>query len=440
MNKKIMIGLVALILVGGVVFKNRELIIGKEVKVEKLSMNTMSSSALYGGIVSPSEVVPIYIEAPALIESIDARVGQEVKVGDKLMAFSSKSIIENNKELKINNLDIKNIELQIADLEGGSLKLELDNRKLEMRNLEEKARGDERRIPVTQSEVRTLREKALAYEKLLAQDGVSSTEANKAKTDADRKTVELEDLKTNLNLNRQKLELMAVSYESLTRELEIESAKLKSQLEKLKLNNEILTRREGQLKEPLKATINGVITVIDVQEGSNVFSGERLLAISPSGKNIIKVEVPMYQASTIELNQRAIIRANGYEGELKYNGLVSRVSNVAKESSLGNKNEKVIEVEVKIQGENSLKPGFITDVEIASEKRKEVLTVNSFSVIEKEGDSYVYLVVDGVAKKTLVDVGTKTATEYEILNLNEGSKVVVNPFKVRDGEKVKAVI
>lgn len=440
MNKKIIIGLVALILVGGVVFKNRELIIGKEVKVEKLSMNTMSSSALYGGIVSPSEIVPVYIEAPALIESIDARVGQEVKVGDKLMTFSSKSIIENDKELKINNLDIKNIELQIADLEGGSLKLELDNRKLEMRNLEEKARGDERRIPVTQSEVRTLREKALAYEKLLAQDGVSSTEANKAKTDADRKTVELEDLKTNLNLNRQKLELMAVSYESLTRELEIESAKLKSQLEKLKLNNEILTRREGQLKEPLKATINGVITVIDVQEGSNVFSGERLLAISPSGENVIKVEVPMYQASTIELNQRAIIRANGYEGELKYNGLVSRVSNVAKESSLGNKNEKVIEVEVKIQGENSLKPGFITDVEIASEKRKEVLTVNSFSVIEKGGDSFVYLVIDGVAKKTLVDVGTKTATEYEILNLNEGSKVVINPFKVRDGEKVKAVI
>lgn len=440
MNKKIIIGLVALILVGGVVFKNRELIIGKEVKVEKLSMNTMSSSALYGGIVSPSEVVPVYIEAPALIESIDARVGQEVKVGDKLMTFSSKSIIENDKELKINNLDIKNIELQIADLEGGSLKLELDNRKLEMRNLEEKARGDERRIPVTQSEVRTLREKALAYEKLLAQDGVSSTEANKAKTDADRKTVELEDLKTNLNLNRQKLELMAVSYESLTRELEIESAKLKSQLEKLKLNNEILTRREGQLKEPLKATINGVITVIDVQEGSNVFSGERLLAISPLGENVIKVEVPMYQASTIEVNQRAIIRANGYEGELKYNGLVSRVSNVAKESSLGNKNEKVIEVEIKIQGENSLKPGFITDVEIASEKRKEVLTVNSFSVIEKGGDSFVYLVIDGVAKKTLVDVGTKTATEYEILNLNEGSKVVINPFKVRDGEKVKAVI
>ncbi|WP_297488160.1 HlyD family efflux transporter periplasmic adaptor subunit [uncultured Cetobacterium sp.] len=440
MNKKIIIGIIALVLVGGAVFKKKDIFLGKEVKVERLEKNSLSSSALYGGVVAPSEIVPVYIEAPALIESIEARVGQEVNPGDKLMTFSSKSVIENSKDLKINELDIKNVELQVADLEGGSLKLELDNRKLEMKNIKEKVRGDERRIPVITSEARTLREKANAYEKLLAQDGVSSTEAERAKTEADKKSVELEDLKTALDLNRQKYELMAVSYESLTRELEISEAKLKAQLEKLKLNNDILVRRESQLKQPLLAPIKGVITKIDVQEGSNVFSGERLLAISPSGENIVKVEVPMYQAGSIELNQRAKVVSNGYEGEVEYDGYVSRVSSVARESILGNRNEKVIEVEVKIQGENNLKPGFITDVEIASENRKKVLTVNSFSVVEEGDKNFVYIVEDGVAKKTPIKVGARTSTEFEVLNLNVGTDVVINPFKVKDGEKVKAVI
>ena len=440
MNKKMVIGAGIFIIIGGLAFKGKDIFTKKEVKVERLEKNTLRSSALYGGVVAPSEVIPVYIEAPALIESIEARVGQEVNIKDRLMTFSYKSIIENDKELKINELDIKNINLQLADLEGGSLKLELDNRKLEMKNIQEEVRGDERRIPVVSAEARILREKANAYEKLLSQDGVSSTEANRAKTEADRKGIELEDLKTSLNLNRQKYELMAVSYESLTRELEIGEAKLKAQLEKLKLNNEILIRREGQLKEPLLAPVKGVITKIDVQEGSNVFSGERLLAISPSGENIVKVEVPMYQAGSVKVDQKAKVRSNSFNGEVEHNGFVSRVSSVARDSVLGNKNEKVIEIEVKIQGKNRLKPGFITDVEISSENRKKVLTVNSFSVIEEGDKNYVYVVENGVVRKTPIKIGTKTSTEFEVIDLKEGVDVVINPFKVKDGEKVKAVI
>lgn len=439
MNKKIVIGatVVALTLGGYLIFDKTT---GKEVKVSKIEVGTLSSSILYAGIVAPGEVVPVYVEAPVLVESVMARVGQEVETGDKLMTFSSKSIIENDKELRINQLDIKDIQLRIADLEGGSLKLELDNRKLEMRNLEEKIKGDERRLPVLMAETRTLKEKAEAYKKLLAADGVSSTEANRAVTEADKKFVELEDLKTNLELNRQKFELSAVSFESLTRELQIEEAKLKSSLEKLELNNEILARRAEQLKKPLESPITGVITTIDVSEGSNAFSGQRLLAISPKGESTVKVEVPMYQATSILPKQKAIIRSSSAVGDSTYEGVVSRVSSVARESILGGKNDKVIEVEVKISEKNSLKPGFITDVEISSESSRSVTTVSSFSVIEEGNKNFVFIVDDGKVKKTEVKIGAKTSTDYEVLNLPIGTEVVINPFKVSNGERVKAVI
>lgn len=438
MNKKIIIGIAAVIVaLSGYAVVNR---VGKkEVKVSKIDIRNLSSSTLYAGIVAPGEVVPVYIEAPSLIESIFVRVGEEVNTGDKLLTFSTKSVIENDKELRVNELDIKDVKLRIADLEGGSLKLELDNRKLEMKNLEEKVKGDERRLPVITAEARTLRDKAEAYKKLLAADGVSSTEANRAVTEADKKLVELEDLKTDLNLNRQKLALSAVSFESLTRELAIEEAKLASSLEKLQLNNEILVRRAEQLKKPLEAPVAGLITGIDVMEGSNTFSGQRLLSISPKGESIVKVEIPMYQASSVALNQRAIVRASSSEGDLTYEGVVSRVSSVARESVLGGKKDKVIEVEVKISEKNNLKPGFITDVEITNESTRSVATVPSFSVVEEGDKSYVYVVEDGKVRKTEVKLGAKTLTDYEVLNIPLGTEVVINPFKVSNGERVKAV-
>lgn len=439
MNKKIMIGaVVAVLALGGYLAINK--VSGKEVKVSKIEMGSLSSSILYAGVVAPGEVVPVYVEAPVLVESIIARVGQEVEPGDRLMTFSTKSIIENDKELKINELDIKDVKLRIADLDGGSLKLELDNRKLEMRNLEEKIKGDERRLPVLTAEARTLKEKAEAYKKLLAADGVSSTEASRAKNEADKKMVELEDLRTNLELNRQKFELSAVSFESLTRELEIEEAKLKSSLEKLQLNHDILTRRAEQLRKPLEAPIAGVITVIDVVEGSNAFSGQRLLAISPKGESTVKVEVPMYQASSVSPKQKAIVRSSSSGGDLMYEGVVSRVSSVARGSVLGGKNDKVIEVEVKVSETNDLKPGFITDVEITNDSTRSVATVSSFSVIEEGDKNYVYIVDEGKVRKTEVKIGAKTSTDYEVLNLPLGTEVVINPFKVSNGERVKAVI
>lgn len=439
MNKKIMIGAVVTVLIlGGYITANR--VSRKEVKVSKIEIGNLSSSILYAGVVVPGEVIPVYVEAPVLVESILAHVGQEVQPGDKLMTFSSKSVIENDKELRINELDIKDIKLRIADLDGGSLKLELDNRKLEMRNLEERIKGDERRLPVLTSETRTLKEKAEAYKKLLAADGVSSTEANRAITEADKKMVELEDLKTSLDLNRQKFELSAVSYESLTRELQIEEAKLKSNLEKLQLNQEILKRRAEQLKKPLEAPVAGVITTIDVTEGSNMMSGQRLLAISPKGESTVKVEVPMYQASTILPKQKAIVKSLSSEGDLIYDGVVSRVSSIARESILGGKNDKVIEIEVKVLGSTNLKPGFLTDVEISTKSNRSVATISSFSVIEEADKRFVYIVDEGKIRKTEVKIGAKTSTDYEVLNLPIGTEVVINPFKVSDGEKVKAVI
>lgn len=438
MKKKIAIGAIVIALVGYGAYKMN--ILGTtEVKVARIKVGDLSDMNLYTGMVVPGEIKPVYISAPAVIERILVKDGEEITKDTELILFSNKSIMENDKALRVNELDIQNVKLQIADLDSGSMKLELDNRELEIKNLEEKIKADMRRLPVVTEEARTLQKRAEAYMQLLSKDGVSATEASRINTESGRKQVELEDLKTNLELNRQKHQLMVVSYESLKRELNIEEAKLRSSLEKLELENETLKIREKQLKEPLTAGVDGVVVGIDVQEGSVTQPGERLLAVSTTGGNRVNVEVPLYQSSAIAKGQPAIIVSRDSDGDKQYKGKVEKVSTAAVDSKYSKTKEKVIQVEVSIDEENDLRPGFIADVEISGQAKTAVPVVNSFSVIEEDGEYFVYINDGGRARKQKVNVGARTVNSYEILDLPVGTQVIVNPFKVRNGEKIRVV-
>lgn len=438
MKKKIAIVAIVIALVGYGAYKMN--ILGTtEVKVARIEVGDLSDMNLYTGMVVPGEIKPVYISAPAVIERILVKDGEEITKDTELILFSNKSIMENDKALRVNELDIQNVKLQIADLDSGSMKLELDNRELEIKNLEEKIKADMRRLPVVTEEARTLQKRAEAYMQLLSKDGVSATEASRINTESGRKQVELEDLKTNLELNRQKHQLMVVSYESLKRELNIEEAKLRSSLEKLELENETLKIREKQLKEPLTAGVDGVVVGIDVQEGSVTQPGERLLAVSTTGGNRVNVEVPLYQSSAIAKGQPAIIVSRDSDGDKQYKGKVEKVSTAAVDSKYSKTKEKVIQVEVSIDEENDLRPGFIADVEISGQAKTAVPVVNSFSVIEEDGEYFVYINDGGRARKQKVNVGARTVNSYEILDLPVGTQVIVNPFKVRNGEKIRVV-
>lgn len=438
MKKKIAIGAIVIALVGYGAYKMN--ILGTtEVKVARIEVGDLSDMNLYTGMIVPGEIKPVYISAPAVIERILVKDGEEITKDTELIVFSNKSIMENDKALRVNELDIQNVKLQIADLDSGSMKLELDNRELEIKNLEEKIKADMRRLPVVTEEARTLQKRAEAYMQLLSKDGVSATEASRINTESGRKQVELEDLKTNLELNRQKHQLMVVSYESLKRELNIEEAKLRSNLEKLELENETLKIREKQLKEPLTAGVDGVVVGIDVQEGSVTQPGERLLAVSTTGGNRVNVEVPLYQSSAIAKGQPAIIVSRDSDGDKQYKGKVEKVSTAAVDSKYSKTKEKVIQVEVSIDEENDLRPGFIADVEISGQAKTAVPVVNSFSVMEEDGEYFVYINDGGRARKQKVNVGARTVNSYEILDLPVGTQVIVNPFKVRNGEKIRVV-
>ena len=424
-NKKMVkIAVAALIVVGAIFYVGKKSNIFKttEVKVVSIEKGQLADSNTYTGVVAPGKIEPIYVDTSGIVENIFVREGENIEAGVQLMSFSNQSIVENQKALRVNELDIQDIELQIQDQESGSLKLELDNRLLEIRGLEEQINADAKRLP-------TLEKEARVFEKLLKEDGVSAVEARK-------KEQAYEDLKVALDLNREKYNLMVVGYESLKRELNIEETKLRSQLEKLKLTNEALKAANKQLTTPFTSPVSGIVVNIAAKIGEGVAPGQRVVSIAIPGESRVTLELPTYQVDSVKKGDTAYVISREGDGK-RYKAIVEKASVSAVSSNYGS--NKVIAVEVLVTEPNSLRPGFVADVELSTKPKKDVLMINSFSVIEESGNYYVYVVENGKAKKQKVNIGFKSSNNYEVLDLAEGTEVIVNPFKVKEGVKVKVV-
>jgi len=406
------------------------------VKVETLQSSNFDESLVFQGVISLKENTPIYTDTPTVIKNILIKEGSEVKEGDHLLEFSA-TIKENlERELEVVELDIRSRKLQLNDLSSGSIKLDLDERTLERITLEEDIKSLNRDIELVSFEAKTLDKQARVMEGLLERKGISSTEAHEAKTLADRKKNELEDLKTALNLSKQRYDLTVVSYQRLRRELLLNQNNISGEYQKLLLQKANIERKLAEITEPLKAPFDGIVTEVSVTEGAAVAQGAKLLSLSPGKEFLIKLDVPLSQSQWIKLGQKAIIVPRGSFEKSSYSGEVSDIAKIAKfKEEQGNQN-RILEIEILVEDPKGMKPGYMTSVELNINHQDKVKAINSFSIIEEDGTSYVYVLEGDVANKTRVDLGIKTLSKYEVLNLPLGTQIIVNPFKVKDGQKV----
>lgn len=409
------------------------------VKVESLKPSNFDESLVFQGVISPKENIPIYTDTPTVIKSILVKEGSEVKKGENLLEFNATIKEDLERELEVVELDIRSRRLQLNDLNSGSIKLELDQRTLERKTLEEDIKSLNRDIELVSFEAKTLDEQARVMEELLKRKGISSTEANEARSLADRKKNEFEDLKTSLNLSKQRYDLSVVSYQRLRRELLLNQNNVNGEYQKLLLQKSNIKRKLAEITEPLKAPFDGIVTEVTVTEGTTVAQGAKLLSLSPGKDFLIKLDIPLSQSKWIKLGQKALIVTRGGFEKRNYSGEVSDIAKIAKVKENLGIQRRILEIEVLVEDPEGMKPGYITNVELSINHQNKVNAISSFSVIEEGGINYVYVLEGDVVNKTRVDLGIKTSSKYEVLNLPLGTEIIVNPFKVKDGQQVTVI-
>lgn len=197
--------------------------------------------------------------------------------------------------------------------------------------------------------------------------------------------------------------------------------------------------------ENVYSPLSGIVTAINVEEGALAELTKPVAVISENNDLEICLSVNESQISDIKEGQSATITGTGFKGS-EYSGIVSSISEVAKQSLSTAGQETVVDVLVRINSNEceDLKTGFTAKCKITTSTDENVLVVPYESInADIDGREYVYKCVDNRAIKTYVKTGKEFSEGFQVLegiavndvialnvnNLNDGSRVVANNIK-----------
>ncbi|MGH8369478.1 MAG: efflux RND transporter periplasmic adaptor subunit [Gammaproteobacteria bacterium] len=213
--------------------------------------------------------------------------------------------------------------------------------------------------------------------------------------------------------------------------LEYANAQADTKLDKEGLNFDVRTKelqvnREKLLVQDLRRQVNDldVRSPIDGQIGqvfiaprATVADNAQLLTVVDLSALEVQVTVPESFARDLAVGMATDITGNGgaWKGE---------VSAISPEVVNGE-----VSARVRFEGDKPehLRQNQRLSVRIVLDKRDDVLTVARGSFIDESGGRYAYVMQDGIAVKTPIEIGASSIDKVEILKgLNVGDRIVIS--------------
>ncbi len=210
----------------------------------------------------------------------------------------------------------------------------------------------------------------------------------------------------------------------------------KEQLEAVKEANEISSSEKLEdyeaAKEGIKADFDGIVTEINVREGSSINKGTTLFTLKSTSDIVIKSSVNKYDIVNIEEGQPASVNIKNKE----YAGKVSRIERMTKESGTGTG----IGIEITLdETSDDIILGLEAKAKIYTANLSDVMRIPLEALNEDEEGSYVFVARDGIAEKEFVECGIRNEDMVEIRSGLSESELVVwrDTEEISDGMGVK---
>lgn len=247
------------------------------------------------------------------------------------------------------------------------------------------------------------KKKRLAKDKLIPGDQVLQAE-----TDVESKQLDITKKEMALELEKKKVE----SQENQKRD---DIRKVKSAAEIQKNGFEDVQRHMSQAV--IKAPSGGLVVLSmtwdsgrrKLQEGDQARPQESLCSLPDLNTMQVKVKVGESDAPRIHMGMPVLIRLDAVPGRV-FHGNVKDVANLVKtadwyEASAG-RNSVDVTISLKEKDARVLKPGMKTDVEFVCKSINNAVYVPIESVIEKGGETYVYVKQGKKYSKSKVKTGS----------------------------------
>ena len=177
------------------------------------------------------------------------------------------------------------------------------------------------------------------------------------------------------------------------------------------------------------APFDGVVAQRMVKEGNLIQINQAMFRVVDTSRLEAVLNVPERELATLKAGQQVMLRVDAAPGVV-FDGSIDRVSPVVDAAS---GTFRVVTAFSDPTG--ALKPGMFGRVEVVYDERQQALTVPREALIEGEGLPAVFLVRDGRAVRTTIELGHLSGELAEVRGgLAEGDRVVTTgKVTLRDG-------
>ncbi|WP_342120782.1 efflux RND transporter periplasmic adaptor subunit [Pseudoduganella sp. OTU4001] len=186
-----------------------------------------------------------------------------------------------------------------------------------------------------------------------------------------------------------------------------------AQMERQKLSLANAQRRVDELT--VRAPVDGFIGTLSVANRSMVQPNTPLMTLVDLSQLEVELEVPETYVNDLGLGMTAEIEVNGVKSKGKLSALSPEVV----------KNQVLARVRFD-QQPDGLRQSQRVSARLLIDEKHNVLMVPRGPFVESEGGRFVYLVQDGVAVRSPVQLGATSVSAVEIVNgLKQGDKIVI---------------
>jgi membrane fusion protein (multidrug efflux system) len=212
---------------------------------------------------------------------------------------------------------------------------------------------------------------------------------------------------------------------------EVQFLQAKSNFESSQKQVESLKQQANMYR--IISPISGTIDQMDLKLGQVISPGQSGIRIVNADILKVKADVPeSYSASVNQGDSVKVIIPDANDS------LVTRVSFAAKVIDASSRS---FGIEIKLPGIKSLRPNMTAIIKVADYSKKNSISIPLNAIQRSENGDYVFLNVNGFAKRRNIKIGATYGGKSEILSgLNVGDELVAEGAnEIEDGDKLKVL-
>jgi HlyD family secretion protein len=348
------------------------------------------------GIVIPVHEELVSSPIQTRVAKVHAKLGQQVQLNELLLELDNRTIL----------LAIDAVKEQLAQQENRilALTLEMDQKRKQLLSA----------IELLELDLQATRVKLGRYQTLRKAGGVSA-----------------EDLLTaELNVKRNEIQLRQ-QHEQIEDSKRVTSSSIEgARLQKNILQRQLQEQQQLLAQTQVRAPFAGMLTWMLAEEGASVATGQLVAKVSELNNYKVEASLSDFHARALSAGQAVVIE----QGNVKLDGQVQTVL-----PEIQNGTVKLL-VTLSQPNHPMLRNKLRVEANVVTEQKKNTLLADYGPAFNGRGPQDVFVVRDGVARKTTLNIGASDGKAVEILGgARAGDTLIISDtrnYKERDSVRV----